>query len=108
MALWDRSIGTAVMAAHFAVMAYFLVWMLGTPFIDRTHFTQALFPPREYGLLIPTAMVVIFFSVTCAVAAWHITFSSEPAQSIVKQAISQREALPLAHGGGSAGETRLG
>ena len=81
MVLYDATIGNALHAVNTVAVAYFVFWMALTPFIDDTHFTQGLFPPREYGAVIPAAAVVIFFGVALSVAAIHLRRVDEPTLS---------------------------
>jgi len=93
--LWDSQIGTGIALVQTAAFLYYFAWTMVTPFVDRTHFTQAYFPPREYGLLVPAGMVIIFFTVTFGVAAWHITFSKYPAENVVEAAEAARRRRAL-------------
>jgi dolichyl-phosphate mannosyltransferase polypeptide 2 regulatory subunit len=73
MVLYDATIGNVLHALNTAAVAYFVCWIAVTPFVDDTHFTQGLFLPREYGLVLPALMVVVFFLISLTVAAVHLS-----------------------------------
>lgn len=54
--LTDRAIGSIALAVGTVLMLYYTIWMVGMPFVDSEHFSQALFPPKVYGLMIPSAL----------------------------------------------------
>lgn len=72
MIIYDRTIGNILHILNTILVAYFVVWILVTPFIDSAHFTQDLFPPREYGLVVPAFLVTIFFGTALTVTAYHL------------------------------------
>jgi hypothetical protein len=72
MIIYDRTIGNVLHAINTVIVAYFVVWILVTPFIDSAHFTQGLFPPREYGLVVPAVLVTTFFGTALTVTAYHL------------------------------------
>ena len=75
MVLYDATIGNALHVINSSAFAYYFVWIAVTPFIDATHSTQAYFPPREYGLVLPAALVVLFVVTTSTVASLLIIAS---------------------------------
>ncbi len=76
MVLYDRTIGSALHAVNTIAVVYYIAWIGVSPFVDAAHFTQRLFPPREYGLVLPAAVVVLFFAVSLTVAAGHLWFAT--------------------------------
>ena len=72
MVLYDRTIGSVLHAINTILFVYYTAWVVVTPFVDATHFTQAVFPPREYGILIPAVLIMLLLTVSLTVASVHI------------------------------------
>lgn len=72
MVLYDATIGNVLHTVNTLAVAYYICWVAITPFVDTVHFTQRLFPPREYGLALPAVFVVFVAGVALTVAAWHL------------------------------------
>jgi dolichyl-phosphate mannosyltransferase polypeptide 2 regulatory subunit len=77
MVVYDATIGNVLHALNTAALLYYVAWIAVTPFVDATHFSQRLFPPREYGLVLPAVAVVLFFGVALTAAAYHMAFAKE-------------------------------
>ncbi|GET87270.1 hypothetical protein, conserved [Leishmania tarentolae] len=60
----DRALGTCLLACNSSFFIYYVLWIGVMPFVDESHFTQALFLPREYGLLL-AALVMTTAVGTC-------------------------------------------
>lgn len=63
----DHTIGCLAVAIATGFMAYYTAWMIGMPFVDPEHFSQALFPPKVYGLVLPSvlgALVLVTATIT--------------------------------------------
>jgi dolichyl-phosphate mannosyltransferase polypeptide 2 regulatory subunit len=67
--MWDRTIGNGLMVLNLIFFVYYTFWIMVSPFIDTHHFTQVVFPPREYGLVIPAVIISLFFLVALGSAA---------------------------------------
>lgn len=50
----DHTIGFFALALGSGFMLYYTVWMICMPFVDPEHFSQAWFPPKVYGLVLPS------------------------------------------------------
>ena len=66
----DRTIGNVGHVVCTAAYAYYVVWVLITPFVDATHPFQTLFPPREYALALPAVLLSLLVAVLLTVAAY--------------------------------------
>jgi len=62
MASSDRLVGFGLLVFVISVFVYYTTWVLITPFVDRDHFLQQYFPPREYAISIPLALLAIGLS----------------------------------------------
>jgi hypothetical protein len=80
MVLYDATIGNVLHVVNTVLTVYYIAWIAVTPFVDATHFSQRLFPPREYGLVLPALAVVLFFGVSLTAAA--VQLASAPAADI--------------------------
>ncbi|KAH9600782.1 Dolichol phosphate-mannose biosynthesis regulatory [Trypanosoma melophagium] len=69
--LYDRTIAKFLLPLSTVLYAYYIVWIAVTPFIDPSHFTQRLFPSREYGLLLAAAVMTIGLCLTMTAASVH-------------------------------------
>lgn len=72
MVLYDSTIGSGVQLVSTALFAYFILWVVVTPFVDGGHFTQMLFPAREYGLTVPAVLLSLLVLVAFTVTSCHI------------------------------------
>ena len=70
MVLPDRTIGTLLHLGTTAFLIYYLVWVLGTPFVDEDHPFQQLFPPKEYGVVVPAMILGCVFTFLATVGFW--------------------------------------
>lgn len=52
----DHTIGCLAVGIASGFMVYYTTWMVAMPFVDPEHFSQALFPPKVYGLVIPSVL----------------------------------------------------
>ncbi|KNE58384.1 hypothetical protein AMAG_03963 [Allomyces macrogynus ATCC 38327] len=55
----DQAVGGLFLFIATAVWLYYTAWVFLLPFADADHFLHALFLPREYAILIPTALLVV-------------------------------------------------
>ncbi|KEG09141.1 hypothetical protein DQ04_05731030 [Trypanosoma grayi] len=69
--LYDRAIAKVLLVLTTALYVYYILWIGVTPFIDPSHFTQRLFPPREYGLLLAAAVMTVGLGLSMTVASVH-------------------------------------
>ncbi|RNF22239.1 putative dolichol phosphate-mannose biosynthesis regulatory protein [Trypanosoma conorhini] len=69
--LYDRTIAKFLLAITTAFYAYYVLWIGVTPFIDPSHFTQRLFPPREYGLLLAAVVMTSGLGLAMTAASVH-------------------------------------
>ncbi|EAN88007.1 hypothetical protein C3747_112g140 [Trypanosoma cruzi] len=69
--LYDRTIAKALLALTTSLYVYYVLWIGVTPFIDPSHFTQHLFPPREYGLLLASVVMTVGLGLALTVASVH-------------------------------------
>ena len=56
--LTDRTIGSLLSLANTCFFVYYTLWIIVSPFVDTNHFSQVVFPKREYGLVIPALLIV--------------------------------------------------
>ncbi len=68
MVLSDSSIGNILHITCTILLVYYLVWVLGTPFVDIDHPFQNFFPPKEYGVAIPAVVLGTAFTFLTTVA----------------------------------------
>lgn len=68
----DASIGTILTLVNALLFVYWMLWVAVTPFVDASHFTQKLFPPREYGIAIPVIIVSMCVVIGITTASLHI------------------------------------
>ncbi|KYR00134.1 dolichyl-phosphate mannosyltransferase 2 regulatory subunit [Tieghemostelium lacteum] len=59
MSLSDKCIGAVMLLFSIFVFVYYTIWVMVTPFIDRDHWVQSYFLPREYGIIIPLVLLVL-------------------------------------------------
>lgn len=73
MALGDKLVGLALMGVSLAVFVYYSLWVVVTPFLEPSHWLQALFLDRFYAVAIPAglilALVVFVFAFVSSVLA---------------------------------------
>lgn len=55
----DSIVGLGMFAIASIVFAYYTFWMLALPFIDADSIVQSFFPPREWIIRIPAAILII-------------------------------------------------
>ncbi|AIN96804.1 dolichol phosphate-mannose biosynthesis regulatory protein, putative [Leishmania panamensis] len=67
----DRALGTLLLACNSSFFVYYVLWIGVMPFVDESHFTQALFPPREYGLLLAALMMTAAVGIAMLVGSLH-------------------------------------
>jgi dolichyl-phosphate mannosyltransferase polypeptide 2 regulatory subunit len=72
MVVYDATIGNALHTLNIVAVGYYVVWILVTPYIDPSHVVHRMFPPKEYGLLIPAVLVTIFASVSLTLASLFV------------------------------------
>lgn len=86
--LTDRALGTGLLAANTVFFIYYVFWIGVMPFVDQSHFTQKLFLPREYGLLLAAIIMTSGLSVSMTVGSLHTIFRTgyhAPSSSSVLQ-----------------------
>ncbi|ESL08883.1 hypothetical protein TRSC58_03406 [Trypanosoma rangeli SC58] len=69
--LFDRTIARALLVITTVVYGYYVIWIGVTPLIDPSHFTQHLFPPREYGLLLAGVVMTSGLGLSMTAASVH-------------------------------------
>ena len=74
----DKLLGGLLMTASVAIFAYYTLWVLVTPFIDRTYFLQAYFPDRAFAIMIPVVLLVLVLTATGAFLALVMIKSRKP------------------------------
>ena len=67
-----------LLTASVAIFAYYTLWVLVTPFIDRTYFLQAYFPDRAFAIMIPVVLLVLVLTATGAFLALVMIKSRKP------------------------------
>ncbi|AYU77500.1 Dolichol phosphate-mannose biosynthesis regulatory protein (DPM2) [Leishmania donovani] len=67
----DRALGTLLLACNSSFFIYYVLWIGVMPFVDESHFTQALFLPREYGLLLAALIMTTAIGVGMFVGSLH-------------------------------------
>ncbi|GAB7352949.1 hypothetical protein MBLNU459_g3524t1 [Dothideomycetes sp. NU459] len=51
-------VGGSMLIAATAVFLYYTVWTLVMPFVDSSHPSQSLFPPRVWAIRIPVVLIL--------------------------------------------------
>nr|CCC50421.1 conserved hypothetical protein [Trypanosoma vivax Y486] len=69
--LYDRTIARVLLYAVTICYIYYVLWMVITPFVDPSHSTQDLFPPREYGIFIASFIMTASLGLAMTVASIH-------------------------------------
>eukprot|EP00742_Colponemidia_sp_Colp-10_P030937 GILJ01040209.1.p1 GENE.GILJ01040209.1~~GILJ01040209.1.p1 ORF type:complete len:175 (-),score=22.50 GILJ01040209.1:1-525(-) len=82
--IYDAVYGKIFHAASLAFFTYYFIWIAVTPFIDTTHFSQRIFPPLEYGLLIPSLFLMLLATLVYSLVAYHL---------IMRTGMKEKEAL---------------
>ncbi|OQR81680.1 hypothetical protein THRCLA_23314, partial [Thraustotheca clavata] len=59
----DQTVGAIVLAISVPTFAYYTLWVLITPFVDKDHVVQSFFPDRHYAIAIPAILFVIFLTI---------------------------------------------
>lgn len=67
----DRALGTLLLAGNTCFFIYYVLWIGVMPFVDESHFTQALFLPREYGLLLAGLVMTTAVGIGMTVGSLH-------------------------------------
>ncbi|KAG5482717.1 hypothetical protein GH5_06353 [Leishmania sp. Ghana 2012 LV757] len=67
----DRSLGALLLLCNSSFFVYYVLWIGVMPFVDESHFTQALFLPREYGLLLAALVMTTAIGVGMLVGSLH-------------------------------------
>ena len=70
MPISDRAIGNLLHLGTSAFLVYYLIWVVGTPFVDDDHPFQNFFPPKEYGVAFPAVVLGLIFTSLTTVAFW--------------------------------------
>jgi len=61
--LRDAQLGHLIQTCTVLGFTYYLLWMTLTPFVNRDHFLQHYFPPREYGVIVPCLITCLLLGV---------------------------------------------
>lgn len=69
--LSDRFIGSVLLVVNTVFILYYMLWIGFMPFVDRNHFTQEFFPPREYGLLLAALIMTTGLGLSITLASVH-------------------------------------
>jgi len=62
MAVSDKALGSAMMAAAATIFVYYTTWALLVPFFDASSPIHAWFPPREWAVRLPAFILVVGLS----------------------------------------------
>ncbi|KAJ2393405.1 Dolichol phosphate-mannose biosynthesis regulatory protein [Coemansia sp. RSA 2603] len=55
----DKAVGAALLGVGSLVFAYYSVWTLVIPFVDKDHPARMLFPPQWYAIALPVFLLVV-------------------------------------------------
>ncbi|KAF2155885.1 hypothetical protein K461DRAFT_83504 [Myriangium duriaei CBS 260.36] len=55
----DRLVGLAMLLIATAVFVYYTIWTLIMPFVDDSHPSQSIFPPRVWAIRIPVMLILL-------------------------------------------------
>lgn len=58
MARQDQLVGVVLLVIAVVVFAYYTTWTMVLPFMPQGHALYAFFPPRQFAILIPIALLV--------------------------------------------------
>lgn len=104
----DRALGRLLLAGNTSFFVYYVLWIGVMPFVDESHFTQALFLPREYGLLLAALIMTTALGVGMSVGSLHTIWrtgyvpppnpTSHPASVAAAAAAAIRAPSPLGAG----------
>lgn len=75
--LEDRTIGCIVVTFSSIFTLYYMIWIAAMPFVDSEHYSQAWFPPKKYGLVIPAIMGGTLLTVTIVIGSLHAVLHYE-------------------------------
>lgn len=67
----DRALGSLLLAGNTCFFIYYVLWIGVMPFVDESHFTQSLFLPREYGLLLAALVMTTAVGIGMTVGSLH-------------------------------------
>jgi len=59
MAISDKALGGAMMAAAATIFVYYTTWAILVPFFDASSPIHAWFPPREWAVRLPAFILVV-------------------------------------------------
>ncbi|KDO26995.1 hypothetical protein SPRG_07708 [Saprolegnia parasitica CBS 223.65] len=59
----DQTVGAILLAISVSTFAYYTLWVIITPFVDKDHVVQGFFPDRHYAIAIPAILLVIFLTI---------------------------------------------
>ncbi|KAH9981158.1 dolichol phosphate-mannose biosynthesis regulatory [Lactifluus volemus] len=62
MAVSDKVLGGAMMAAAVTIFIYYTSWAILVPFFDASSPIHAWFPPREWAVRLPAFILVVGLS----------------------------------------------
>lgn len=51
-------VGFSMLVAATAVFVYYTIWTLLMPFVDDSHPSQSLFPPRVWAIRLPVILIL--------------------------------------------------
>ena len=78
----DNVIGSLLCAINGLAFVFFFLWVLVSPFVDRTHSFQNFFPPREIALLgVAVATILIWLLVSGTFVAAQLSRLFQPSTS---------------------------
>lgn len=60
----DRVIGQCVLVVSAVLVLYYLVWVVGLPFVDEDSSLRAVFPHPMLAVITPTLILVFLLAVT--------------------------------------------
>eukprot|EP00796_Vickermania_ingenoplastis_P001348 gene1348-785_t len=99
--LTDRTIGSILLTVSTALTLYYVVWMIGMPFVDSEHSSQAFFPPKVYGLVLPSIFGGVLLTGTVVIGSLHGIWRTGYEPSVLI-AVPPAQQLPSSGASGAA------
>lgn len=68
----DRAFGQCVLVVSAVVVLYYLVWVVGLPFMDEDSSLRSFFPRPILAIIVPTLILVFLLTITgvCIIKAF--------------------------------------
>lgn len=68
----DKVIGECVLGLTAAVVSYYLVWVVGLPFMDDDSMLRPFFPYPIYAIVVPTVILMFLLTLTGIYIVWAL------------------------------------